>query len=151
MRMTPQEFKCKQCPSVAYTVGLGLVAFFCSVVLVLFTALTNFADGFGDQADRPAKEGATKYRIEFGDVVKVGVLGCLIPTLNGIRLPKNINAQGLQSYNHRLPRVFAQSDTRAVQTGSRRGPQPAIVAHAVCATLHFMYVRWPYGPPAALL
>ena len=67
----PQDFKCKQCPSVAYTVGLGLVSFFSSVFLVLFTAVTNFAEGFGEQAQRHTRGANRQDGIELGDVVKV--------------------------------------------------------------------------------
>ncbi|EFJ43306.1 hypothetical protein VOLCADRAFT_106884 [Volvox carteri f. nagariensis] len=72
------DFNCKRCPSVARTVGLGLISFFGSVALILFTTITNFSDGFGEKTNGqqhanvlPGKGGD---RVEIGDVVKVIVL-----------------------------------------------------------------------------
>ncbi|GIM09826.1 hypothetical protein Vretimale_13636 [Volvox reticuliferus] len=74
------SFSCKQCPSVARTVILGLISFFCSVVLVLFTAITNFSEGFGDSNNSspvhqaPPGIKAAADRVDVGDIVKVIVL-----------------------------------------------------------------------------
>ncbi|GIL48625.1 hypothetical protein Vafri_5094 [Volvox africanus] len=73
------SFTCKRCPSVARTVVLGLISFFSSVVLILFTAITNFSEGFGDGNNSPVQalpgnKAAAADRVDAGDVVKVIVL-----------------------------------------------------------------------------
>ncbi|EFJ43308.1 hypothetical protein VOLCADRAFT_96559 [Volvox carteri f. nagariensis] len=72
-------FNCKRCPQVARTVGLGLMSFFSSVGLILFTTVANFAEGFGEKkgehlAQMLAAGGKAGERVEMGDVVKVIVL-----------------------------------------------------------------------------
>ncbi|GLI62650.1 hypothetical protein VaNZ11_005318 [Volvox africanus] len=73
------SFTCKRCPSVARTVVLGLISFFSSVVLILFTAITNFSEGFGEGNNSPVQalpgnEAAVADRVDAGDIVKVIVL-----------------------------------------------------------------------------
>lgn len=86
-----QAFNCKRCSSVVWTLGLGLVTVSSSVLLVLFTTYTNFAEGFGDRQQQQqvsrlhvhmlsaAARGATespvharRSPVDLGDVVKVG-------------------------------------------------------------------------------
>ncbi|GIL69549.1 hypothetical protein Vretimale_13638 [Volvox reticuliferus] len=75
------DFNCKKCPTLARTVALGLLSFFSSVILVLFTTIANFAEGFWEQQDgqqakpvQQKKNGKVAARLEFGDVVKAIVL-----------------------------------------------------------------------------
>ncbi|KXZ50639.1 hypothetical protein GPECTOR_15g323 [Gonium pectorale] len=90
------EFNCKLCPSIARTVGLGILSFFSNILLVLFTAITNFAEGFDDDKPAADEKGAASKgtidevpsvvkgvpaaparkasNVELGDVVKVIVL-----------------------------------------------------------------------------
>ncbi|GIL48618.1 hypothetical protein Vafri_5090 [Volvox africanus] len=73
-------FNCKRCPTLGRTVVLGLLSFFSSVILVLFTTITNFAEGFGEQNEGETKpmpqkkNGKIVPRVDFGDVVKAIVL-----------------------------------------------------------------------------
>ncbi len=76
-----QDFNCLRCPGLHRTILLGLLSFFGSVALILFTTIANLSEGFGQPKPAPAKSAQTSphmahtdgaaSRVELGDVIKV--------------------------------------------------------------------------------
>jgi hypothetical protein len=62
------DFECNSCPALARTIGLGLLAFFGSAALLLYTSYSNLKDNLQDRADEHEED------IEPADVLKLAIV-----------------------------------------------------------------------------
>ncbi|KAG2498218.1 hypothetical protein HYH03_003969 [Edaphochlamys debaryana] len=144
------DFECTECPAVARTVCLGLLAFLGSVFIITYGAMANFGEGTRQQQEEgPQDEGPAA-----GDVLKVLVVHIqyfiIIARLN-IQKPKlmtafigllaaSTGAENYLTYNHAclLPDQDSAQQAYLALLGALLTPCAVVVACLILWALRFL-------------